>query len=230
MLCGIGPHGQERGKSSWCVVAVSPSQPGEPGPAGGESSEANTSNGEAVQAGQDSFATERTRLIVGIGASAGGIDALKTFFSKMPDDIGMAFVIVQHLDPNYDSSLVAIIAGYTAIPVRPCRGRDAGLPGPDLCHPAGHYPDDQGRPASHRPPGGSRRSPHLGQHLPGSRWPRTKARMPSVSFCPGSAATARSGSRQSRSMVASPSAKPSSTTKPSAACRRAPRPAASWTT
>lgn len=63
-------------------------------------------------------APERTRLVVGIGASAGGIDALKGFFSKLPIDIGMAFVIVQHLDPNYDSSLGAILAGYTALPVR----------------------------------------------------------------------------------------------------------------
>ncbi len=62
-------------------------------------------------------APERTRLVVGIGASAGGIDALKGFFSKMPADIGMAFVVVQHLDPSYDSSLPAIIAGYTSLPV-----------------------------------------------------------------------------------------------------------------
>ena len=62
-------------------------------------------------------AQERTQLIVGIGASAGGIDAFKTFFSRMPADIGMAFVVVQHLDPNYESSLAAIIAGYTTMPV-----------------------------------------------------------------------------------------------------------------
>jgi two-component system CheB/CheR fusion protein len=74
-------------------------------------------------------APERTRLVVGIGASAGGIDALKGFFSKMPADIGVAFVIVQHLDPNYDSSLVAIIAGYTALPVR--LAKDGMLVGPN---------------------------------------------------------------------------------------------------
>lgn len=59
----------------------------------------------------------RTRLIVGIGASAGGIDAFKAFFSKMPADSGMSFVLVQHLDPKYESSLVAIIGGYTPMPV-----------------------------------------------------------------------------------------------------------------
>lgn len=60
---------------------------------------------------------ERTKLIVGIGASAGGIDAFKIFFSRMPAEIGMAFIIVQHLDPRYESSLAAIIAGYTTMPV-----------------------------------------------------------------------------------------------------------------
>ena len=69
--------------------------------------------GAALPAGS----AERTRLIVGIGASAGGLDAFKTFFSLMPAKIGMAFVIVQHLDPKYDSSLAAIIAGYTTMPV-----------------------------------------------------------------------------------------------------------------
>ena len=39
-------------------------------------------------------------LIVGIGASAGGLDAFRSFFSKMPDNSGMAFVLVQHLDPD----------------------------------------------------------------------------------------------------------------------------------
>ncbi len=74
-------------------------------------------------------APERTRLIVGIGASAGGIDALKEFFSRMPAGIGMAFVIVQHLDPNYESSLAAIIAGFTGMPVRVAAD---GMPvGPD---------------------------------------------------------------------------------------------------
>ena len=62
-------------------------------------------------------AEERANLIVGIGASAGGIDAFKILFSRMPAGIGMAFVIVQHLDPIHESSLAAIIAGYTAMPV-----------------------------------------------------------------------------------------------------------------
>ena len=39
--------------------------------------------------------------IVGIGASAGGLEALELFFGNMPKDSGMAFVVIQHLDPNH---------------------------------------------------------------------------------------------------------------------------------
>ncbi|UTP40895.1 hypothetical protein M9M90_06860 [Phenylobacterium sp. LH3H17] len=56
-------------------------------------------------------------LIVGIGASAGGLDAFRSFFSEMPTDSGMAFVLVQHLDPDYKSALAEIIGECTAMPV-----------------------------------------------------------------------------------------------------------------
>src|SRR5665647_207947 len=39
--------------------------------------------------------------IVGIGASAGGLEALEQFFQNMPADSGMAFVVIQHLDPTH---------------------------------------------------------------------------------------------------------------------------------
>jgi len=56
-------------------------------------------------------------LIVGIGASAGGLDAFRSFFSEMPADSGMAFVLVQHLDPDYNSALAEIIGECTSMPV-----------------------------------------------------------------------------------------------------------------
>ncbi|MDA3887755.1 MAG: PAS domain-containing protein [Allgaiera sp.] len=55
--------------------------------------------------------------IVGIGASAGGIEALIKFFDAMPADAGMAFVIVLHLDPTRESQLAAILAQHTDMPV-----------------------------------------------------------------------------------------------------------------
>ncbi len=55
--------------------------------------------------------------IVGIGASAGGLEAFEKFFTHIAPDTGIAFVIVQHLDPNHDSMLVDIIRRYTRMDV-----------------------------------------------------------------------------------------------------------------
>ncbi len=56
--------------------------------------------------------------IVGIGASAGGIEALQSFFRQMPLDCGMAFVIVTHLSPDRHSLLDEVIARFTKMPVK----------------------------------------------------------------------------------------------------------------
>lgn len=55
--------------------------------------------------------------VVGIGASAGGLEALKQFFTAMPPDTGLAFVLVQHLDPDHESLMADLLAKYTAMPV-----------------------------------------------------------------------------------------------------------------
>lgn len=57
------------------------------------------------------------RLIVGIGASAGGLEAFTTFFANMPADSGMAFVLVQHLDPHHKSMLVDLLGRHTEMKV-----------------------------------------------------------------------------------------------------------------
>lgn len=56
-------------------------------------------------------------VIVGIGASAGGLQAFRAFFGAIPPDTGMAFVLVQHLDPDHPSALAEIVGEYTAMPV-----------------------------------------------------------------------------------------------------------------
>ncbi|MDO7903784.1 CheR family methyltransferase [Pseudomonas sp. K1(2024)] len=56
--------------------------------------------------------------VVGIGASAGGIEAICTFFEQMPADCGMAFVVVLHLSPDHQSVADHIIQGVTRMPVR----------------------------------------------------------------------------------------------------------------
>jgi two-component system CheB/CheR fusion protein len=55
--------------------------------------------------------------IVGIGASAGGLNAFKTFFAHMPADSGIAFVLVPHLDPTHQSLMVELLAHHTEMPV-----------------------------------------------------------------------------------------------------------------
>ncbi len=65
------------------------------------------------------------RLIVGIGASAGELEAFQTFLKNMPPDSGIAFVFVQHLLPSRPSMLAELLARHTAMPVQ--EGKD-GLP------------------------------------------------------------------------------------------------------
>jgi len=60
---------------------------------------------------------EKAFHIVAIGASAGGLEAIEQFFSHIPADSGMAFVIVQHLDPARHSSMPEIMSRLTKIPV-----------------------------------------------------------------------------------------------------------------
>jgi two-component system CheB/CheR fusion protein len=55
--------------------------------------------------------------VVGIGASAGGLDALERFFDNLPDDTGMAFVVVQHLSPDFKSLMDELLARHTQLPI-----------------------------------------------------------------------------------------------------------------
>ncbi|MFZ1109053.1 MAG: chemotaxis protein CheB [Rhodomicrobium sp.] len=55
--------------------------------------------------------------IVGIGASAGGLDAFKALLTALPPDTGMAFVLVQHLDPIHVSLMAGLLSSHTAMPV-----------------------------------------------------------------------------------------------------------------
>jgi two-component system CheB/CheR fusion protein len=55
--------------------------------------------------------------IVGIGASAGGLEAFELFFKACPVDTGMAFILVPHLSPDHHSLLTEILQRSTAMPV-----------------------------------------------------------------------------------------------------------------
>lgn len=53
--------------------------------------------------------------VVGVGASAGGLEALERFFRATPADTGMAFVIIQHLSPDFKSLMDELLARFTAM-------------------------------------------------------------------------------------------------------------------
>jgi two-component system CheB/CheR fusion protein len=57
-------------------------------------------------------------FVVGIGASAGGLDALERFFDSLPDHTGMAFVVVQHLSPDFKSMMDELLARHTHMPIK----------------------------------------------------------------------------------------------------------------
>jgi two-component system CheB/CheR fusion protein len=63
-------------------------------------------------------ATATPRItVVGLGASAGGIDALRTFFAAVPIDLNVSFVVIVHLAPDYASELAAILGRCTKMSV-----------------------------------------------------------------------------------------------------------------
>src|SRR4051794_11615384 len=66
---------------------------------------------------QDPGAGPPMPVVVGIGASAGGVRALQLLFEAVPKQTGAAFVVVVHLDPGQRSEMRSILAARTAMPV-----------------------------------------------------------------------------------------------------------------
>lgn len=60
--------------------------------------------------------------VVGIGASAGGLRALKDFFRTVPADSGLAFVVVVHLSPDHESHLADLLQAQSVIPIAQVTG------------------------------------------------------------------------------------------------------------
>ena len=56
--------------------------------------------------------------VVGLGASAGGLESFQAFLSSMPSDSGMVFVLVQHLDPRHETLMPELLARHTEMPVQ----------------------------------------------------------------------------------------------------------------
>jgi len=60
-------------------------------------------------------------IVVAIGASAGGLEACRKLLDAMPDTDGLAFVLVQHLDPNHESLIADLLASHTTLTVQEAR-------------------------------------------------------------------------------------------------------------
>ncbi|MCJ7420941.1 chemotaxis protein CheB [Sphingomicrobium astaxanthinifaciens] len=72
--------------------------------------------------------SERPIPVVGVGASAGGLEALREMFSPIKQRTGMAFVIVQHLDPDHESLMAQLLARETALTVAQVAGGEEPQP------------------------------------------------------------------------------------------------------
>ncbi len=66
--------------------------------------------------------------IVAIGASAGGLEALYDFFDNMPDNTNLAFVVIQHLSPNFKSMMDELLSKHTAMSVEVIQGDTKPMP------------------------------------------------------------------------------------------------------
>ena len=76
--------------------------------------------------------------VVGIGSSAGGLEALREMFSSAEVPTGLAFVVVQHLDPHHESMLAELIGRHTALSVKQCQGGERIQPDTVFIIPPGH--------------------------------------------------------------------------------------------
>ena len=83
---------------------------------------------DTVAAGAARPRGDSTFPIVGLGASAGGLEALEDFLKHVPERSGMAFVVVQHLDPTHKGMLVELSQRATTMPVLQAKDDRSGSP------------------------------------------------------------------------------------------------------
>ena len=76
--------------------------------------------------------TQSSSIVIGIGASAGGLEALQQFFSYMPPNSGLSFVVVQHLSPDYKSLMADILGKHTEMSV--CQAENHMVVEPDTVY------------------------------------------------------------------------------------------------
>ena len=77
-------------------------------------------------------------LVVGIGASAGGLESFKAFLSTLPEDTGMAFVLLPHLNPDFKSLMPELLESQVNIPVIEAKENEKVKPDHVYISPAGN--------------------------------------------------------------------------------------------
>src|SRR6187431_1337128 len=76
--------------------------------------------------------TTTEQYIVGIGASAGGLEAIIEFFENTPSDTGLSFVVIQHLSPDHKSLMAELLSRHTDMQV--FEATEGVVPKPDTIY------------------------------------------------------------------------------------------------
>jgi two-component system CheB/CheR fusion protein len=101
--------------------AVSADAAGQPEESHPENGVAATTDDRSVMRDEDTDPldsdSQLPTYVVGIGASAGGLQALEYLFDALAGDTGMAFIVIQHLSPDFDSMMDSLLARHTMMPV-----------------------------------------------------------------------------------------------------------------
>lgn len=141
------------------------------------------------------------KYYVAIGASAGGLEAIETFFLNLPPDTGMGFIVIQHLSPDYKSLMVELLSKRT--PMTVCRAED-GMP--VLPNQVYLIPPKKVLTIFHGKllltDQEHTRGPNLPIDIFLNPWPKIRAKRRLLWYCRGPAATEHEESVPSRNMVA----------------------------
>ena len=87
------------------------------------------------------------RRVIALGASAGGLEALEAFFQLMPVDSGCAFVVIQHLSPDFKSQMPDLLGRKTRMGIQVAQRRHGGRRRSDLPGAAAHDDGHRVRPS-----------------------------------------------------------------------------------
>lgn len=119
-----------------------------------------TKAGLRTEAGDRGSLSRRSFPIAGAGASAGGLESFERLLKALPHDTGMAFVLVQHLDPTHASQLTGILSHATKMPVTEVTDRMKVLPNHVYIIPPNRAMRIQGR-VLHLEPRRDKKTPNL---------------------------------------------------------------------